>query len=276
MNNEIISLSNGSTVTLQVENARMIVLNPMLNSVERRDDDDNIFELNYIDEINFAIDKELNIKKQIYKPRIIRKIENSNVRSGYYLFTHEINKSTNFIMPLLAPTSEATREHYRWNDFCNCFVGSEQDADWGEYIYLLYRFNPSKEFFNLEQYFDKRVDFIEKFLVDDFHALYKFKVSDNIKEDYDFILKGDYSKISDISKEKILRFHFLPNDSPTYKILHKCDTRRKDIESKLEVKLPNDIELYDKFKVDNEIYLESYKIKTKITNGFRTENTDYC
>lgn len=276
MTNEIISLSNGSSVTLQVENARMIVINPMLNSVERRNDDNNICELNYIDELKFSIEKELQIKKQIYKPLVIRKIDNSNVKSGYYLFTHEINKSTNFIMPLLAPTSDTTREHYKWKDFCNCFIGSEYDADWAEYIYLLYRFNVSKEFFNLEEYFKNRSNFNEKIVVDDFHVLYKFNVSKDIKEDYDLIIKGKYSKISEISKEKILRFHFLPNDSPTYKILHKCDTRRKDIEDKLEVKLPEGIELYDKFKVDNEIYLENYKIKTKITNGFRTENSEYC
>jgi len=274
--NEIISLSNGSTITLQVENARMIIINPMLNSVERRNNDNNISELNYIDEINFSIDKELQIKKQIYKPKIIRKIENSNVKSGYYLFTHEINKSTNFIMPLLIPTTEVTREHYRWRDLCNCFIGSEFDGDWGSYIYLLYRFNASKEFFNLEQYFKSRTDFAESVLIDDFHILYKFNVNEDIKEDYNLLIEGKYSKISNLSKEKILRFHFLPNDSPTYKILHKCDTRRVEMETNLETTISKNAELYDVFKVENEIYLESYKIKTKVTNGFRTENTDYC
>ena len=48
------------------------------------------------------------------------------------------------------------------------------------------------------------------------------------------------------------------------------------MENNSEIKIPIGAELYDVFKVENEIYLESYKIKTKVTNGFRTENTDYC
>lgn len=276
MINEIISLSNGMNVTLQVDNARIIIVNPMLESVERKDDNNKISELNYIEEFKIAVNKELQIKKQIYKPQAIKKIDNANLKNGYYLFLHEINKSTNFIMPLLAPDNESTRQHYRWNDLCNCFVGTEEDADWGEYIYLLYRFNTSKEFFNLEQYFKSRKDFNDKIIVDDYHILYKFNVDELIKNDYDLILKGKYSEISEYSKEKILKFHFLPNDSPTYKILYKCDTRRKHLEETLEVDLPKNIELYDKFNVMQEIYFEDYKIKTKITNGFRAENPDYC
>lgn len=277
MGRKIVSLSNNTYVTLDVDNPRFIKIYPLVSEVERRNDKNDIIELNYNEEFKISVGQELVLDKQVYKPFSISRIESTSTMTGCFcLFNYDLNKSTNFILPLLIPDLTVTRQHLRWTDYCNCFVGTEEDGDYGNHIYLLYRYNGDKSFLDFEKFLTNYKYFVEKIEVDNFHSLYKFDINPIVIKDYQLILEGKYSSISDFSKKLILNFHFLDNFSPTYKILYKTDDRKLELEKKYEVSIPHDVDLYDKFVFEEEMYMNKYKIKNNIYNEFRAENPDYC
>lgn len=274
---KVVSLSNNTHVTLNVDNARIIRVSPLLGEVERRDEENDIIELNYNNELRIIKDKEFKVDKQLYKPISIKRVDSGGTgMDSYCLYNYDLNKCTNFILPLLIPNPNYTRQHFRWLDFCNCFIGTQSEADYGDYIYLLYRYSGDTAFIKFDKFLTDYEYFEEKMNVDNFHTLYKFKVNPLVLKDYQLILSGKYSHISEFSKKQILDFHYLENESVTYKILYKSEERKKELENKYDIKIPKDLDLYDKFIPEDEMYMEKYKIKNNIHNEFTAENSDYC
>lgn len=269
--NRVISLSNGISVSLELQNARVLRINPINKDVEKLNSNGDIIGLDYGENVKYSINDEYLIDKAKYKVQKITKIEDPDLGIGYILFNHIINKSSIFIMPLLAINGEI-RTNFRWNtNFCNCFIGTEEDADYGEYIYLLYRFEGTKEFSSYENYLQKHIWFVGERQVDNYHTMYQFKPDKLFMNDFKLIVEGKYSSISEISKTRILGFHCVSRDKTLGKILYKDSSLKEEIENKLSsrehtVKIPENLDLHDIFYIDDEIYLNKYKIKKETKN----------
>lgn len=213
-----------------------------------------IIQLDYGDEYVISTSKNIILNKQKYK---IQEIEKSN--KGYILYMYEtITKSTNFIMPFLG----GTRDYYRFkNEFINCYIGTEQSGDYGNYIYLLYRFSGSLEFVQFEERLQNHPYFEESYEVDNYQTMYVFNIPQDYMEDIQLILDGKYSKIQPETKENILRFNQSRTNSILEKILFRDPSWKAELENKLKASLPDDAELYSIFNVEEEIFREKYKIE---------------
>lgn len=251
-------------VKIRLHNHRLIILNPMDSSYETYSDDSykpEITELN-IQELNVQINKVISVDKQKYKIIKIDKMDSGDFGSGYYLWSHILNKSYHFIMPVLGSQSPKFRVN---NEFCNCFIGMEGEEEYGEYVYLLYRFNGSKEFLDFEFSLKNHPMYLTSINPDPYHIMYKFRIPERYKEDINLITEGKYSYVSKPYKDRILNFHLNANTA-LEEILNRSEIRRKSMEIEYNCTIPEDVDLLSVPVVEKEIYLDSYKIPRDSNN----------
>lgn len=255
--NYSITLSNNkTTLNFYKYNERIIVLNPVHSDYEIKNPDGVIIDLNYDDCFNLTLDNLLILKKDKYKiKKITREDTKGFLGEGYYLYTHtSVTKSSTFIMPFLG----GVKEDYRYSkEFVNCFIGLENLGDYGNNIYLLYRFSGNAEFTKFEDDLRSHPLYEDTIEVDKFQTMYSFKVPDNRKEDIQKIIDGKYSRISSDAKERILTFNNFTIDSDLGKILTKHPEKKLKLEQKIGSELHPDAELYSVFYTEEEIFMNN-------------------
>lgn len=174
----------------------------------------------------------------------------------YSLMNATLNTSSIFMLPFLG----GSRKLYLWDSlFINAFIGTCPE-DTGKVLALLYRFSGEQLFLKFENALCSFRNFIKKVDVDSYHVLFIFDVPSSASKSYEMFVQSKYSEIDDIWKLKILEFHGFDIDGTTGKILFQSESLRKELEEKLDVKLPQEAELHDsldlKFEVfDSEYYL---------------------
>lgn len=261
MNNQIqnikMIMTTKSTISMQVINPRVIKIAPVDQKCENVVDN-NIVALCY-DEIQIKKGEVLKIGKQKYRIKSIVKDLQGAQGAGYYLYTHEtITKTTSFIMPFLG----SNRNSYRYSmNFVNAFVGSDtDDAEYGDYIYLLYRFDGSMAYVKFDEAIRKHPYFENVVEPDLYHTLYKLKLPEKYREDIDLILLGKYSRITTESKQKILNFHLTTQDRPLGEILMRSPNKRIQMEKEFKHPIPEENELLSPFEILKEIYTNDFII----------------
>tara|TARA_R100000908_G_C3750440_1_gene145073 strand:+ start:165 stop:962 length:798 start_codon:yes stop_codon:yes gene_type:complete len=248
----------GKVVTVKVYSSRQLHLLPIYKGGEVYDDKGNLVEINYDDEFLVKVGETVSIKRHKYKIQKITKmvsLEGIHV-SGYYLHTSTLSKSSMFVFPLLG----YTRTFFEWNSsFINSFIWKEGGEE-GRFIYLWYKFVPSLEMEEFEEKLKNNINFIDAEDVDDYHVLYRFMVPEKFEKDYDKIIKGKYSYITESAKERILDFHFSSPDRPIGKILYRDPERREKMEKELGIKIPEEQDLHDPFYKEEDTFFNRYKI----------------
>ena len=84
--------------------------------------------------------------------------------------------------------------------------------------------------------------------------LITFHIPEVYIPDYYLIIDGKYSKVSNMLKGAIRNFHNLKIDSPLCSIIYRYPERREYLERRLNVALPDDSELFDKFNLKQNTY----------------------
>lgn len=121
-------------------------------------------------------------------------------------------------------------------------------------IGLLYNKHPDDEQFN------ELLDAFEKFRSFKYsretntQIFVWFSLPDVYREDFDFILDGKYSKISDLLKDRIKSFHNFRRTSSIFGILHKAPKRKRYLEKRIGMKIPEEVELFEEFNIDKNTY----------------------
>lgn len=268
MTEEVIQLPDKSNLRFKVINNRVIFVQGIKEDSEIYDDKGNLVGLNYCEDLKIQRGITLTIKKNKYKILELQKVSNSQnvVKQGYYLFIHKkLTKTSTFILPFIG----VSKAYFRWNlDFTNAFLGIEEDGNYGEYLYLLYRFNGDIGFSEFETRMKAHKMFISLKDPDKHQVLFKFKLPNEgiIKDSINLILEGKYSKLSEEVKEHILKFHDSSKDRPLGQILFKTEERRKFLEKDIskfntsKVIIDKNAELFDKFIPEEEIFLNEYII----------------
>lgn len=245
------------TVSIKAVNSRMIEVSPVDSKYEELSDN-KIISLSFPD-LKINIGDIITLNKKKYKINTIKKqaLKGKN-NFKYFLYTQEkITRTTTFIVPLLGHDLEYFRLK---TDFVNAYVGTEQEQDYGEYLYLLYRFNGGLDFIKFEELLFEHPYYIKTIEVDNYHSLYKFKIPEYYKETVNKILEGKYSYISTEFKARIIKFHKTSIEKDIGQILTRNITRKIRMERELESKIPEGLDLLSTPKKEEEIFLETYKI----------------
>lgn len=260
MNPTILKIKDGSSLCITIQNNRTVSISPLNIGYEIRDSNNKLIGLNCGGDLVIKIGEVFRIDKKAFKILFIEKEESIDKGGPAYLLkTHKsITKTSMYIMPFLG----FDRSYFRWQqEFVNAFIGTEKDNDYGSFIYLVYRFNGSIGYADLESKLENHPCYLGHGDPDKYHVIFKFDLPKEYLEDINKILKGKYSTITPKSKEKILYFHSSNKERPLGQILYKSEKRREELEKKLRHAVPKGQELLDIFYVGEEIYKNNYIIQ---------------
>lgn len=265
--NKIIPIKDGN-LCISVRNPRLIVISPPKPEYEVRDSESRLIGLNCCGDFTIQEGEILTLGKQKYKiQEITRESSQASDGAGYYLHVHKkLSKTSNFLLPLLG----SNRNAYRWTqNFANSYIGLENDGDYGDSLYLLYRYDGTKLFAEFEADIKEHPWYEQTIDTDPYHVLFKFNFPEEVKEEVNLIINGKYSKISEQLKTRILDFHLSGKDRPLGQILYKSPQRKKALEEELGGKIPEDLDLLDAFKSEDEVFMSKY-----IISDGRTSTSD--
>jgi hypothetical protein len=255
-------------VILTPLNARSVSVSSMrIKPTALLNDNDETVKLIYDKSFILERGSQVSLGKEPFK---ISYIENAD--PDFLLHASKLTKASYFLMPTIGET----RSYFMWSKhFVNCFISTESDIylDHGcdlPCVYLLYRFSKSIQYSNFEKKIQSNELFIGMYDVDPFHVLYVLKIPEHLFDEYEQFMKGKYSKFHVKYKEQILTFHNAPRTSDLYGILWKTRQFREKLETKLTgiveresdiIKIDPAAELHDPPLLEEEMYLEKYKIK---------------
>lgn len=140
-------------------------------------------------------------------------------------------KTTNFILPLLGLPISAYRPF-----LVNAYLDSLEVRNDSEYsIQIMLRFYGSSSFVNIEKQILNMEGFQNSYtLYDGKFIVYMVDIPEELKPDYDKILMGKYSRVSQKAKSLILEGRHSASSMP--KVLSKSPELRKYWEKKLSIK----------------------------------------
>jgi len=252
MINKHIKCEKGINVTLISTNARYIELGPVVNRYLNYENGE-ICNIDY-PSFKLSLKETLVINNEKFKVQKI-KLKKTDYFNKLFLYSSVFSRSSNFITPLIVKTkNEVSFDKY----FMNCYVGNELTGDYGKFIYIHLRYKPIIELEEVEKKLVDNENFIESKNTDKQYTLYKFKVPEEFLNDYNLIISGKYSQISDNAKLRILSFHNATKTSKIFQILYKKEELRMFLENELQEKLPKNAELHGLMIPEEETFLKDY------------------
>lgn len=221
---------------------------------------EKIIKLKHADGISVEEENTITLKGVKYKVQgIMREGELIGPNTVYKIHTvlPRVNKTSQLLFPFLG----YDREYFKWSSyFLGAFVGTEEYGDYGNSLYLYYRFNGTTEYMAFESFLESHPCYTQHWDTDDYHVLYEYSIPEGYIGDFNLILQGKYSEISPKAKNRILTFHRSNEQRPIGQILSRSTKRRKKLERDLGVEIDPSYELWDPFDPDEEIFLNRYRI----------------
>jgi hypothetical protein len=205
--------------------------------LEVKEDDGVILSITLPEYPTIEIGNTVTVDKCPYRINQILPSSSPN-QKAYDLIMAQRTKSSLFLLPMM-PGNKTS--YFTEKLMLNCFMATpEHDMC----VALLYRFSGVKEFTVFERQLLALDNFIECKDTSKFSALYIFTIPEEFMEDYVHFRNGRYSQFSDRYKERVMRFHGVGAQSALGQILYKSPERKKELEKRLEVIIPDNAEVH--------------------------------
>lgn len=246
---------SGRLVNVELLSGRTAVISSPAVYIDEVVDDNQFKLISYEGKVDFKINQELEFKLGVIKSIFnIQQIDKDiDIPGRYLLSCSKLNLSSWFILPLLSSNTNHGRLWFGWNSY---MINSYIDKDLKKVI-LLYRYFPGEYYSNQEiklQTQDTYLDFIDP---NTYTVAYVFCLKELHFKDVEMFVQGKYSSISDVGKRKIFNFHNIANPKVKQElqdVLTKSDSRKKALEEKLGMKIPDNIDLKSKPDLSKEIF----------------------
>ena len=200
--------------------------------------EDKIVSLEFPDGSVISRGEKIVVKRIPYKINIIQKKIRKNILF-YNLKTAEKTKSSIFITPMLG----GEKKLWFYNQLLiNTFIGIKGELE--NKIVLLYKWSGDILFHKFQEAVKKFKTFYEMRNIDENHVLIIFNVPKKQKRNFELFKEGKYSKFNKTYKLKILDYHKMNVDNVIGQILFKTVGRKRVLENKIGMSLPDDAELY--------------------------------
>jgi hypothetical protein len=202
-----------------------------------------ILTIEYAD-LKIAINEDFTIDEESYNITEI----NEN-KEFYILYVSKINKITLFSLPMFFDTRDVAST----SNLINVYYGDSNSGN-NHNLYFHYRYNSEPRFKETERILTKDDYFVNETDVDRFHTVYQAKIPTKWIFDFDKIIDGKYSKISNKFKLKIIKFHSLKSDKYLYQVINRDKKLLDKMELDLNVKIPDEIDLMSKINLTSVNY----------------------
>lgn len=238
-----------------------------ITSIERYDSERKIKSLtvgrNSI--IDIEINKVFDVNGFKFKVQEIL-IEDLKQGQRIILRSRRLNISSQFITPMyFSPSEFSLIEKF----FVGAFIGLDVDFNFNlqhDHVMLVFRINgvnvKGSFYDDIEPILFRKVNYTSLVQLDDYNIGFIMSIPTDCLVDYQLILRGKYSKISLSYKDHIICCYQLTENSILFQVLNHNKSRQLSLEKELD--LPpgtlEDIELYEQFDLQNEIYKSEYLI----------------
>ena len=158
------------------------------------------------------------------------------------------------------PMLPGQKELYFWNSlFVNAFIKTPEDNDC---IALLYRWSSDPKYLKFEKALSQFKNFRRRYDPSPNYVMFVFDIPKRHIRNYKKFIEGKYSRFSKAYKVDILEFHDADIKDEIGQILFLNSKRRKALEKRLGVYLPETSELLSIIDIEKETYSpEIYKFK---------------
>lgn len=171
------------------------------------------------------------------------------------------NKSLVYVYPMIEDAI-----NYETN-LLGCYIGDTTKPQYDNHILLRYKFegNLASEYLKFEKeiqnypllkdFYDVEGDNKEN------SVMFVFNVPEEYKQDYQYFIESKYSKISEPTKQKIIKYHGTGNENNKKLlegILYKTKEYKKILEDKIGATLPYTAEFSSSWDRDNEYFTPNY------------------
>jgi len=251
-----ISVANKKYIEINIKNGRELTLLHNIDSYKTTIEKNNIQSLTFYDhiiQVNQPLELKVDSTKTIYLIKEINKVDNYK----FSLICERLNKSSIFLLPLIAEKNSNHRAFFFNTFFYNAYIhyeGLEEYND-GKHLFLLYRFFNTDSFKDLEEILRSTNNFVKTYEPNKYFTCFIMEIPIMFQQDVNKILKGKYSNISSTAKSKIITFHEAHTDSEVAHILFKVPKLKEKLENYLGCAIPDDVELCSKPVLE----LESFK-----------------
>ena len=224
------------------------ILNPMgpslirisggTDSIKPHYYEDDIVSLEFLDGSVLSRGEKIVVKRIPYKINIIQKKIRKNILF-YNLKTAEKTKSSIFITPMLG----GEKKLWFYNQLLiNTFIGIKGELE--NKIVLLYKWSGDILFDKFQKAVRKFKSFFEIRNIDESHVLIIFNIPKRQERNFKLFKEGKYSEFNKNYKLKILDYHKMNVDNVIGQILFRTIGRKRILENKIGMSLPDDAELY--------------------------------
>jgi len=245
-------------INFEIFNSRLVKVTPINKDFEVYNDNGDLIGLKFNKTNTITIGEDTSYAGTPFKVQKIKKLTSKNLKEGpgYFLYSHELNKSSQFTLPMLGQD----REYFKWgSNLCNVFLGM-QGEDYPDRVLLLYRIQTDREYLEFEAKLENHPMYVGSTTYDIYHDLVEFKVPSRFKEDYQLLINGKYSHISEELKKRIIRFHSLKPNNPISQVIHKSEHRKNRLEKELSVTISDELDLLDPYYMENELCSDKFKL----------------
>lgn len=255
---KIIQVNKVTKITLNLQSNRLMTIEPTGDKYEIYDKIGTLVGLDYGD-LQIQTKQTLKLdKRTTFKINQITKQITKSGSTKYVLKSHaRITKASIYMLPFIG----YDKQFFMWNtNFTNAFLGTEQDGDYGNSIYVLCKYEGTMEFSKFENTLQELPTYITHIDPDKHQVLYQFSIPKEFKADFKLILAGKYSEISIIAKQRIFDFHMVGKDTPIGQVLYKSEKRRVMMSKDFLFEIPKGQELLSAPIPEQEIFLNKHKI----------------
>lgn len=163
------------------------------------------------------------------------------------------NKSTLYLLPLIAKSIELDFSYLIENTYIYCGVEAEHIG----IVYNVSGLEPDNVFFGYELILRANSLYLYEDYIDDTHKLFVFKFPEDYIPDFKRFLKGQYSKFSEPAKKEIIsyaaiEYKYQPVVEDLAGVLWKKKERKIKLEKKLAMSIPDDVELASIVNLEDE------------------------
>lgn len=176
------------------------------------------------------------------------------------------NKTVAYLLPLVGNKNSKLAdfkddEHFLKCNFINAFRYCEEFPDLDTHIFVIYKYSPHPQFEELLNKFRRYAAFHSIIDNDKYTVIVVFEIPASSKKALQLFDKGAYSKFRAEDKKQILDFYSVTSSDKfgPAGVLYKKEWRRLEIESKIDMKLPEDAELSSIPDLEQETYYLKYK-----------------
>lgn len=246
-------LTNGKPLVLRFITNRTIEIDAVAARFEELDENGRLVALHFDNNYTIKPGDNVVIGKSTFR---IQKLKKTKLGAplGYHLLVHtSITTTANFIVPFLGISQWNIR--FRRN-FVNAFIGTEENGDYGKFIYLLYRPGEDEQmqFETWNTNLKKNKQYVDQSNPDKEQILIKFKIPKDAKTAVKLIMQGKYSQIMEKDKKTILDWHDVKKTNIIGQILYRAVELKEKREAELDCILPKDVELKSMFNKEQELF----------------------